>query len=239
VTVHPFRRLREYLDNQHERDRFVRSQLARIPAGSRLLDAGAGSQRYRGVAQHLEYRAQDFGKYVEDEKQTLAGGGGVSREPYAYGPIDILSNIWDMPVDDATFDAVLCTEVLEHVPYPIETVRELARVLKPGGRLILTAPSNALRHFDPHFYTSGFSDRWFERVLPENGLVIESIDVIGDYYRWLTVELARSAKQGGIGAKFLLAPALLYLAIRRPSAASTSTLCMGYHVVARRRKTVN
>jgi len=55
-----------------------------------------------------------------------------------------------MPFDDATFDHVLCTEVLEHVPVPVEFLAELGRVLRPGGTLLLTVPWSARVHHVPH-----------------------------------------------------------------------------------------
>jgi len=70
---------------------------------------------------------------------------------------------------DGFFDAILCTEVFEHIPFPIETTKEFARLLKPGGKLILTAPANCLRHMDPYFFYSGFSDRFFEKILGDAG----------------------------------------------------------------------
>lgn len=227
--------LKAFLNNQFERDEFVADQLSLLPVGSRILDAGAGSQRYRPLCGHLSYLAQDFGEYTVDSKASLAGGPVGPQRDYQYGPIDIMSDIWSLPCDDNEFAAVLCTEVLEHVPYPIATIKELSRVLAEGGVLILTAPSNCLRHFDPYFFTSGFSDRWFERVLPEAGLEILEITPVGDYYRWLAVELARTIRQKGVRAAAFLLPALAYLMRQRPSHTSVATLCMGYHVVARKR----
>lgn len=225
--------LRRKLNNQHVRDEFVVAELKKLPIGALLLDAGCGSQRYRQFCNHLEYRAQDFGQYKVAERQML--GQKKEEEVYSYGNLDYVSDIWSIPEEDATFDAILCTEVLEHLPYPIETIREFGRLLKSGGTLILTAPSNCLRHMDPIFFSSGFSDRWFERILPESSLVIHKIEPVGDYYGWMLVELARTAQAKSLFAKLLLAPAFLYYGTRKKSDASVNTLCMGYHVLATKR----
>lgn len=57
-----------------------------------------------------------------------------------------------IPFVDDTFDAILCTEVLEHVPEPGPFIAELHRVLKPGGRAIITLPWSARFHYQPHDY---------------------------------------------------------------------------------------
>ena len=119
------------------------------------------------------------------------GAGG--KEGYKYGQLDYVGDIWDINKKDNTFDAILCTEVFEHIPYPIKTIKEFSRLLKKDGKLILTAPSNCLRHMDPYFFYSGFSDRWYEKVLKENGLKIELLNAVGDYYSWLMLEMARTA----------------------------------------------
>ena len=51
-----------------------------------------------------------------------------------------LGNIDDIPLKDSSLDAVICSEVLEHVDSPNESVRELVRVLKPGGVMALSVP---------------------------------------------------------------------------------------------------
>jgi len=53
----------------------------------------------------------------------------------------------DIPVADGAFDAVVCTEVIEHAPYPDRVIGEIARVLKPGGILVLTFPNEKVRAF--------------------------------------------------------------------------------------------
>ena len=222
-------KLDKEFNNQHQRETFVKEQLLKLPQGSKLLDAGAGSQQYRKYAQHLDYVSQDFNEYEQDSVSSFAAG----TEKYSYGKTDIVGDIWDIDAADGEFDAVLCTEVLEHIPYPVDTVKELARVLKPGGVLILSAPSNCLRHFDPYFFSSGFSDRWFERILPENRLAIDSLEPVGDYYSWVKVELFRTMSQKRSSSIWLLA-ALIWFKVQKPTEESIATTCMGYHVVAHR-----
>jgi SAM-dependent methyltransferase len=222
------------LNNQFARDYFVLEQLKLLKPGSVLLDAGCGSQRYRKECSHIIYKSQDFGQYTVDSKKMLGSEGVGGVDGYKYGQLDYIGDIWSIDERDGFFDAILCTEVFEHIPYPIETVKEFARLLKPGGKLILTAPGNCLRHMDPFFFYSGFTDRFFEKILTEYGLNIEKLESVGDYYSWLAVEMARTARAGSLIAKLMVAPAFVYYYFKKKTELSTSTLCMGYHIVAKR-----
>jgi len=228
------RRIARQLNNQFERDDFIRAKLNELPEGSLILDAGCGSQRYRSDCSRLNYRAQDFGQYTTDEKHVLGSSGMGGETGYVYGALDYTGNVWEIDEKAETFDAILCTEVLEHIPYPGETIREFSRLLKVGGTLILTAPSNCLRHMDPYFFYSGFSDRWYKALLEKSGLRIETLEPVGDYYSWLAVEMIRTAWAHSLLAKLVLFPAFVYFFTKKKTKVSTDTLCMGYHVVARK-----
>jgi len=220
------------LDNTNDRIDFVKRELLSIPKGFTILDAGCGSQMFRETCSHLVYKSQDFGQYTTDEKKMISGKNNSANEKYQYGELDYIGNIWDVDERSETFDAILCTEVFEHIPYPIETVQEFSRLLKKGGKLILTAPSNCLRHMDPYFFYSGFSDRWFEKILAEKGFRIVSIEPVGDYYSWLGVEMARTAMSHSFLAKIILFPSFVYFFSKKKNRLSVDTLCMGYYVVA-------
>jgi len=231
----PFvKRLLWKLDNLNERREFVATQLSLIKPGSLLLDAGCGSKQFREFCAHLDYRSQDFAQYTGDDKKMMGADRTESITDYVVRPddLDYVGDIWDIDAGDDTFDAILCTEVFEHIPYPIETVKEFSRLLKTGGRLILTAPGNCLRHMDPYFFYSGFSDRWFEKVLGDEGFNLISVEPVGDYYSWIGVEIWRTARNHSILAKLLLLPTFLYYFSKRKTDVSVDTLCMGYHVVA-------
>ena len=155
-------------DIEGVRHAWVRAQLATLPKGAKILDAGCGPQPYRADCAHLEYFAQDFGKYHGDDD-----GYGFAAPGFSYGKLDYVGDIWNIPVPDGSFDAVLCSEVLEHIPYPRETVLELARLLNPGGTLILTAPFCSLPHFSPYFFASGFSINFYKQAFDDCGIVAE------------------------------------------------------------------
>mgnify|MGYP001473513952 CR=1 FL=1 len=232
-----FSGIAQKLNNLNSRIDFVAHQLSLIPDGCKVLDAGCGSQQFKIYANHLQYFGQDFGGYHSDDKPVLGSdpGGLGGAAGYDYGKIDYLGDIWEIDEEDNTFDCILCTEVFEHIPYPIETVKEFSRLLKPGGTLILTSPSNCLRHMDPYFYYTGFTDRWFEVILKEHDFDLIQCEPVGDYFSWLAVEMARSGMFGGYLAKLLLAPAFLYFYCKKKTQLSVDTLCMGYHVVAKKK----
>ena len=229
------RKFKDKLNNESIRIEWVKRQLHRLPGEAKLLDAGCGGQQYRKFCNHLNYASQDFAQYTVDETDGFASGLG-GEHGYEYGELDYIGDIWSIDAETGQFDAILCTEVFEHIPYPNETVVEFARLTKIGGKLILTLPSNCLRHMDPYFFYSGFSNRYLEKILTEAGFEIEILEPVGDYYSWLAVEMARTMKNHGLLSKLALLPALICF-IRKPKTAlSINSLCMGYHVVARRVK---
>lgn len=226
--VSSIRRITETFDNQKARDEFVINALKGIPACKILLDAGCGSQRYREYCNHLMYKTQDFGQFKVDETPSLS----AFKEKYQYGKLDYRGDIWDIDEKNEFFDVILCTEVFEHIAYPNETIKEFSRLLKRGGKLILTTPANCLRHMDPYYFYSGFSNRWFEEMLPKNGFKIDKIIPNGDYYTWMRAEVGRTITRVNLLTKFFLFPAFVYFSLKNKTAESTATLCEGYHILA-------
>ena len=137
--------------NSSFREEWLKVVLSEIPKGKKILDAGAGESQYKIYCEHLDYIAQDFAMYdgVGDSK-------GIQKEKRDYSNLDIVSDITSIPIENDYFDAVMCVEVFEHLPNPIEALLELNRVLKPGGKLILTAPFASLTHYSPYHYATGF-----------------------------------------------------------------------------------
>lgn len=151
--------------NLVRRDRWIAEQAAQLPAGTKVLDVGAGSCPYRDLFAHCEYRTQDLAPLRGDQ---LRHG--------AYGQLDYVSDLAVIPVPDGSFGAALCTEVLEHHPEPIAVVKELARILEPGGTLILTAPLGSGIHQEPYHYYGGYTPWWYERFLGAAGFTDISIE---------------------------------------------------------------
>lgn len=166
--------------NLVNRDQWVAAQASLLVPGTRILDVGAGSCPYRPLFAHCEYRAQDF-----------AGLEGEQLRHGAYGRIDYVCDASAIPAEDASFDAVLCTEMLEHVPDPGAVVREIARLLKPGGKLMLTAPLGSGIHQEPHHYFGGFTPYWYQRFLTEAGFREIQVEPNAGSFKFFSQEALR------------------------------------------------
>lgn len=175
--------------NETLRDAWVQKILTAIPPGLTILDAGCGSQQYRPFCNHLKYFGQDFGGY-----DGVGDADGLAIEGYRYGHLAYRCDIWAIPEKDATFDVVLCTEVLEHIPYPNETIKELVRLTKPGGMLIVTAPFFSIPHMTPYFFISGYHENWYRRIFADNGCEIVEVTGSGDAFANVLQEVMRLYK---------------------------------------------
>jgi len=166
--------------NLVNRDRWVAAQAASLPAGAKVLDMGAGSCPYRPLFAHCRYQTQDF-----------AGLEGEQLRHGNYGEIDYRCDIASVPVADGEFDAILCTEVLEHVREPIKVVQEMARILKPGGRLMLTAPLGSGIHQEPYHYYGGYTRYWYQDFLAAAGFAQIRVEANAGSFRFFAQEAIR------------------------------------------------
>ncbi|MDR3465415.1 MAG: class I SAM-dependent methyltransferase [Xanthobacteraceae bacterium] len=225
--------------NLRNRDLWIAEQARAVPAGARVLDVGAGSAPYRKLFAHCDYKTQDFAQLRDDQ---LRHGG--------YATIDIFCEAHAIPVRDASFDVVLCTEMLEHVPEPIAVVRELGRILAPGGRLILTAPLGSGIHQEPYHFYGGYTPFWYRRFLAAAGfgeIVVTANAGTLRHVAQETIRFVRMTWPFGLGAPWYVALAWLpawlvlapVLALGVPLAARwldrydrAQRFTVGYHVTA-------
>lgn len=167
--------------NQRDRDSWMKKKIENIPYGSKVLDLGAGTCPYKDYCSHCLYFTQDFMQY-----EGVKLGGSTK-----YGHIDFISDVTNIPVEECFFDAVICTEVLEHVLEPIKVIQEIKRVLKPGGKILLTAPFACGLHQEPYHYYTGFTPFWYEHFFSQNGLEIVELSPNGGFFKMLSQESIR------------------------------------------------
>lgn len=150
----------------HEVHRRVAVAIERYARG-RCLDAGSGR-----------------GPFVPQLRKTCAEVVRLDRESRGGVP-DVLGDVQDLSaLSDGSFDTVLCTQVLEHVPHPRRALSELARVLRPGGHLILSVPHLSMIHEAPHdfFRFTRFS---LEHLAREVGLTVLELAEAGGLIAFL------------------------------------------------------
>jgi 2-polyprenyl-3-methyl-5-hydroxy-6-metoxy-1,4-benzoquinol methylase len=118
------------------RDAARRRPRQRVSRGGRSprptgLDAGCGTGRATAAlaGRGADVVAIDLGERL------------VARTRLRCACRPLVGSVMVLPFPDATFDVVLSTEVIEHVPDPALAVKEFARVLKPGGHLVLSTPN--------------------------------------------------------------------------------------------------
>ncbi len=120
-----------------------------------VLDVGCGRKPYRDLVPAERYTGVDIDTAVT---RTLAAA-------------DVFYDGRTLPFADGSFDAVLCSQVLEHVFTPDAFVTELSRVLRPGGLLLLATPFAWDEHEQPADF-GRYSSFGLRALLERNGFVV-------------------------------------------------------------------
>lgn len=171
----------------------------KVPDRARVLDAGAGEGQYRHWFSRQRYTGVDLA---------------VGDAAWNYGRLDALADLTALPFPDAAFDACINIVTLEHLKEPLAALREMGRVLRPGGKLLLVAPQEWEVHQAPHDYFR-YTRHGLEYLLGQSGFRGSSIQPVGGYFRLLARRLLNGLQffPGllAIPAALLLAPPALLL----------------------------
>ena len=129
-----------------------------------VIDFGAGMSRYK--------------KWIMQKAKTY-----TAMDIHDFPGIDIVGDVLKPPLADASYDTVLSTHVIEHVREPWVMVEQIARVLRPGGTVILMAPFMYPFHADPYDFFR-FSEQGLRSLFERAGLQVE---LCSKYGGWLDI----------------------------------------------------
>ena len=161
------------------RDRYVQP-------GARILDVGAGVMPYYPL----------FGELADDY---------VGNDVTARPGITSVSPVEQLDQPDASFDLVLCTQVLEHVRHPAAALAEMTRVLRPGGVLFLSTHGVYPWHPDPSDYWR-WTQQGFEAMFEDvDGLNLLELHPLGGSAATLATLVALALRDLGRIAAPLIA----------------------------------
>ena len=176
---------------------------ASVPDGSYVLDAGAGEAPCRPLFAHANYETADFEQ--------------VNKK---YEPSTYVCDLKDIPVDDERFDYILFNQVMEHLPDPRVVLMELFRVLKPGGKMIYTAPLSYEEHERPFDYYR-YTRYGVHHLFTEAGFDFETLEWLEGYFatagyhlQCMTQMLPQSPSEMRMGpGKWIVFPILVVLRV--------------------------
>ncbi|MCA1727772.1 MAG: class I SAM-dependent methyltransferase [Actinobacteria bacterium] len=134
--------------DHEDRRRRIQLEVAALPSGLTVLDVGAGGSPYRELFDGVARR------YVALDLDA---------------PASVLGAAERLPLRDGSVDLIACFQVLEHVESPEATVGEFCRVLRPGGRVLLTTHGTFPYHPDPNDYWR-WTGQGLERLFRGQGL---------------------------------------------------------------------
>jgi len=163
----------------------MRRSLRKNAKSEIVLDAGAGASPYRKLICGI-YHSCDFpvtNPSVESAQHTF------------------LCDLVSLPAENNTYSTVICNQVLEHVRDPQTVIDELFRVLKPGGKLILTAPGCYGEHMIPFNYYN-FLQYGLTMLLENSGFKEIRVSALGGVF-WV---LGKTMQEAGETAMRKLCP---------------------------------
>ena len=140
-----------------------------LSSGIALYDVGCGEK--------------PFGPFLKD-KVAKHIGVDVNYGFYDVSHIDLIGSADDLPIEDGAADAILSSQVIEHLPDPEKSIAESARVLKPGGLLFLSYPYLYPIHAPPFDYAR-LSQFALDAMLERHGFDLLERRVLGGFWYML------------------------------------------------------
>lgn len=156
-------------------DLWIASKAALLPKNSRIIEIGNGDFPLSHLFTHCEQHKHD-----------------IQANPQLHN-VEAAAQI-SIAHPTASIDAVICPEILEHLPDPAGAVKEFIRVLKPGGVLIITAPLACGVQQSSHHYYGGYTPHWYRHFLDKLGMIVTEISPNGGFFKHLSQECARAAR---------------------------------------------
>ena len=153
-----------YSLRRHFVDEFNLRHVHKLPAGSWVLDLGGNKILKRGRF--------DIGLY---DLRVFYANLSTAKRP------DVQMDAAQVSFKDNSFDAVVCSELLEHVPDPAAVLREVHRVLRRGGTLLICVPFLVAIHQDPGDY-GRYTDSYWRETLEAIGFERVAIERQGSYW---------------------------------------------------------
>ena len=150
---------------------FLQEASNELTEGQLILDAGSGDGRYKKIFINQKYECADIGELERN-----------------YGNLTYQCDIKNIPVEDNKYDAIICTQVLEHTNEPLKVLCEFHRILKPGGKLYLTAPLYYPEHEIPYDFFR-YTQYGFKYLFKKSNLNIVSLEWLEGYYMTLANQL--------------------------------------------------
>ncbi len=155
--------------------RFRKALRAADPApGARVLDVGSKWGGLGVVARELGLEIEYVGLDLSETNVRRAAALGLD--------VRLADASERLPVEDASFDRVVCLELLEHLPQPVSTLTEICRALRPDGLAVLSVPNpyswvelfrELVGRRDPEGHLNAFTTPVFENLLALAGLRLE------------------------------------------------------------------
>ena len=142
-------------------------------SGSIVVDVGCGESPYRSML-------SGFAHYI---------GLDFPGRPDSGSRPDVLADALALPLRAGSVDAVVCTEVIEHVVEPATLLAEAHRVLKTGGSLLLSAPFTWHLHDEPHDYWR-FTEYGLRLLCERAGFRVASVRATNHYFGAILQERA-------------------------------------------------
>jgi SAM-dependent methyltransferase len=138
---------------------------------------------------NFQGRILDIGCGIKPFQRFLGGSEYIGIEVKADKKPGVCASAEYLPFHDKSFDTVLCTEVLEHVPEPTQVLSECYRVMKPGGALYITVPMTWYLHYEPHDYYR-FTKYGIRYLCEKAGFDVVALERFGGFTMYLCLRIS-------------------------------------------------